>query len=119
MQIDSHVLNNDNGWKFVFTELDKFKNEVPVQYTVEEEKVSGYTTAITGNSTDGYVVTNSKDKPTTPTSDDSTPTPDRPNPATDKPTPNTPETWTHIPDNHMPTSDAPQTGDNSIFAFCC
>ncbi|MCF0105975.1 MAG: Cna B-type domain-containing protein [Holdemanella sp.] len=47
------VLDANNGWKGEFIELDKDK-----AYTVKEDTVKSYTTTITGNAQDGYIVTN-------------------------------------------------------------
>lgn len=53
------TLNAGNSWEDSFTNLPEYKNGVQVTYTVEEVPVNGYTTAITGNVIDGFVITNS------------------------------------------------------------
>ena len=57
-QIDSAVLNEANGWQHIFADLEKFFNGEEIVYTIVEEAVEGYTSVITGNSNDGFVVTN-------------------------------------------------------------
>jgi pilin isopeptide linkage protein len=57
-QIDSAVLNEPNGWQHIFADLEKFFNGEEIVYTIVEEAVEGYTSVITGNSNDGFVVTN-------------------------------------------------------------
>ena len=52
-------LNEDNNWSVEFTGLDKNKNGKEIQYTIEEISVAGYTTQITGDAKNGYVITNS------------------------------------------------------------
>ncbi len=54
----SLILNETNGWKDSFTNLDKYAAGEEIVYTVTEEEVKNYTSAITGNVEDGYVVTN-------------------------------------------------------------
>ena len=52
------VLNESNSWKGTFTGLPKKANGVDIVYTIKEEPVpSGYTVAITGDTT-GFTVTN-------------------------------------------------------------
>ena len=52
------VLNEANNWKGTFTGLAKKANGVDIVYTIKEEPVpSGYTVAITGDTT-GFTVTN-------------------------------------------------------------
>ncbi|WP_159459164.1 Cna B-type domain-containing protein, partial [Helcococcus massiliensis] len=65
------VLNKENNWSGQFANLDEYKDGKKIVYTIREEKVEGYTSEITGNQADGYVVTNTH-KPTTP------PTPEMP-----------------------------------------
>ncbi|WP_455064087.1 Cna B-type domain-containing protein, partial [Prevotella fusca] len=44
----------DGNWKYEFTDLDKNKDGEPIQYTVKEEPVAGYTSTV-----NGYNITNS------------------------------------------------------------
>ena len=59
-------LNDSNNWKYTFSNLDKYDslgNEI--NYTVEEETTNKfYTSSISGNMTDGYVITNTFERPT-------------------------------------------------------
>ena len=52
------VLNEANNWSAAFTGLNEYANGTKIAYTVEEVKVDGYTTVITGNAIDGFTVTN-------------------------------------------------------------
>lgn len=53
------LLGGDHGLTGSFTELDVYEPErQKIEYTVKEEAVSGYTTEITGDQTEGYVITN-------------------------------------------------------------
>ena len=54
-----------DGWKVVFTDLDKYEDDKEIIYTVVEEKVEGYTGKVSGNAKDGFVLTNTR-KPQTP-----------------------------------------------------
>ena len=52
-------LNEGNGWKGTFIELDKYQNGKKISYTVKETtNVDGYTASVSGNAENGYVVTN-------------------------------------------------------------
>ena len=59
------VLNRSNNWAGKFTGLLKTKDGKAIVYTIVEEKVQGYTSEITGNQEDGFVITNTH-KPKTP-----------------------------------------------------
>ncbi|MDE1565614.1 Cna B-type domain-containing protein [Actinotignum sanguinis] len=76
-------------WKATFAEVDKCAGGYLINYTIVEESVEGYTTAVTGNMTDGFVVTNTiVPPPPTPTPTESetpTPTPTPTVPATTPP----------------------------------
>ncbi len=54
----SVVLNESNSWKSAFDNLDKFNGGKEIKYTIEEVAVTGYSSVITGNMADGFVVTN-------------------------------------------------------------
>ena len=52
-------LNEGNGWKGTFIELDKYQNGKKISYTVKETtNVDGYTASVSGNAENGYVITN-------------------------------------------------------------
>ena len=52
-------LSEENKWSSVFGNLDKVdSNGKNITYSVSEESVTGYITRISGNQTDGYVLTN-------------------------------------------------------------
>ena len=52
-------LNAANGWTGSFTDLDADKGGTPIQYTVVEVTVSGYTSKVTGDAASGFTITNS------------------------------------------------------------
>ena len=56
---ESLVLNSGNGWKGSFENLPKFKAGEEIVYTVEEVKVDGYTSEITEDAQNGFVIKNS------------------------------------------------------------
>ncbi|MGF0039371.1 Cna B-type domain-containing protein [Peptoniphilaceae bacterium SGI.131] len=70
-KIDSQKLSKDNNWQYTFKDLDEYKDGKEITYTIDEEKVNGYTTTITGNAKDGYIITNTKDNPKLPKTGDS------------------------------------------------
>lgn len=60
------VLSKENNWTGNFTDLDEYKDGKKIEYSISEETVGkGYTTLITGNVQEGFVVTN-KRTPNTP-----------------------------------------------------
>ena len=79
------VLNKENNWTGNFTELDEYKAGEKIEYSIKEEPVgNGYVSEISGNVTEGFVVTNTRTPdpevpvtPTTQTPSDSTTTEDR------------------------------------------
>lgn len=65
-KIDSQKLSKDNNWQYTFKDLDQYKDGKEIAYTIEEEKLDGYTTTVTGDAKNGFVITNTKDTPPTP-----------------------------------------------------
>ncbi len=57
-QVDSKVITANDDWKYTFVDLYKYKDGKEIIYTVEEEKVNDYTSDITGNAEDGFIITN-------------------------------------------------------------
>ena len=53
-------LNAENGWKDSFRGLPKYDSQTgeEIAYAVEEDKVDGYDSAVTGDAHDGFTVTN-------------------------------------------------------------
>ena len=51
-------LNATNGWAGSFTDLDADKGGTPIQYTVVEVTVAGYTSEVTGDAASGFTITN-------------------------------------------------------------
>lgn len=80
-------LSQDNAWKGEFSDLPKYEDGELIVYTVVEDELDDYATAITGDAEHGFTVINTK-KPDEPKPD----TPDNPQPdIPEKPKPNTPE----------------------------
>ena len=52
-------LNAANGWAGSFKDLDADKGGTPIQYTVVEVTVAGYTSKVTGDAASGFTITNS------------------------------------------------------------
>ena len=79
------VLNKENNWTGNFTELDEYKAGEKIEYSIKEEPVgNGYVSEISGNVTEGFVVTNTRTPdpevpvtPATQTSSESTTTEER------------------------------------------
>lgn len=71
------TLNEANAWTASFANLRKYKGADEIKYTVKEERVSGYSTSISGDSANGYVITNTQDIPPQPPK--TPPTPKVPN----------------------------------------
>lgn len=71
------TLNEANAWTASFANLRKYNGADEIKYTVKEERVSGYSTAISGDSANGYVITNTQDIPPQPPK--TPPTPKVPN----------------------------------------
>lgn len=52
-------LNATNDWTGSFKDLDADKGGTPIQYTVVEVTVAGYTSKVTGDAASGFTITNS------------------------------------------------------------
>ena len=59
-EIETIVLNEQNQWKSVFTNLPVYDIDThqEIKYTVKEDTVDGYISMVTGSMNDGFVVTN-------------------------------------------------------------
>lgn len=55
---DSVTLNAANNWVHVFANLDKYNNGTEIVYTLTEEPVANYDSAISGDAANGFTVTN-------------------------------------------------------------
>ena len=55
---DSVTLNAANNWVHVFDNLDKYNNGTEIVYTITEEPIANYDSAITGDVATGFTVTN-------------------------------------------------------------
>lgn len=64
-KIDSKKISKKDNWKYTFKNLDKYRENKEVIYTVKEEKVQGYNTEITGDNK-GFIITNKKYEPKIP-----------------------------------------------------
>lgn len=71
------VLSAANEWKGVFRHLPEKKDEKSITYTVKEIAVKGYESVLTGNQSDGFVLTNTykPEKPPTPPTPPKSPIP--------------------------------------------
>ncbi|MGN1382634.1 MAG: Cna B-type domain-containing protein [Eubacterium sp.] len=131
---DTVELNAQNGWTHTFANLDKQSAGHDILYAVMEDKVDGYSAAITGDAQNGYVITNTKNQPNTPSkpehhNGDNTPShPSNSGHHTtvvtkhQTVTPMTPKTAkTAVSENHTAVSaSTPKTGDTtdlSLYAF--
>ena len=57
VKVDSIELNDTNQWQYTFTDKEKYEAGKEINYTIKAKDIEGYTKEITGNMTDGYVVT--------------------------------------------------------------
>ena len=53
-------LSQENGWKASFSNLPKEDANGPIVYTVSEEELAGFKTAISGSDENGFTITNYK-----------------------------------------------------------
>ena len=121
------TLTEADQWKHSFVNLPKFdaNDGHEIVYTVEETALSGYTSAISGDAANGYIVTNTKtitppsptpETPPTPSprpNRPSTPTPSTPTPS--NPTPSTPPTPTVAGESRpTPTPDSSEVSENEV-----
>ncbi len=58
MKTESKVITEEDNWEWTFENLPKYESGNVINYTVEEEAVTDYTTAITGDSDTGFTITN-------------------------------------------------------------
>jgi len=58
--IETVTVTAENGWRYTFSDLDKYSNGKEIEYTVTEEKVDGYETSV-----NGFVITNTYTPATT------------------------------------------------------
>ena len=59
-KVKSVTLNEENKWTYTFDDIPEYKDGKKIEYTVEEEPVEGYTTEISGDQEEGYVITNTE-----------------------------------------------------------
>lgn len=52
------TVTEKENWSGTFTDLDEYKAGKKITYTVQEDAVDGYTTSISGDMAQGYIVTN-------------------------------------------------------------
>ena len=58
VMVDSRTVTAADGWKFKFTNLDKYNNGKLIVYTIKEANVADYTADITVNANSEYTITN-------------------------------------------------------------
>ncbi len=56
--LSSIMLNPENAWHGTFTELDELMSGRKIVYSVEEMPIESYTSSITGNMSQGFILTN-------------------------------------------------------------
>ncbi len=61
-KLDEVVLSSANNWQHTFANLDRYKAGKAIIYTIAETEIAGYSVAISGDATNGFVVTNTKQK---------------------------------------------------------
>ncbi|MGI6743683.1 MAG: Cna B-type domain-containing protein [Eubacteriales bacterium] len=108
----SLVLNQDNDWSGVFTDLPEYNNDVKIVYTVEEVKLNYYDSDVSGGANKGFVITNYFNPPPTPetTAPETTEPPETTAPETTKPPETTaPETTEPSETTAPETSTPPET----------
>ncbi|HJA27730.1 MAG TPA: Cna B-type domain-containing protein, partial [Candidatus Limosilactobacillus intestinigallinarum] len=63
--VQTKVLNAENHWNVIFDQLAVNENGKPITYTVKEDGVANYTSAVTGDAKDGFTITNTHTPATT------------------------------------------------------
>jgi len=120
--VETVTLSEENDWTYTFEDLPKYADGVEIEYSVDEEAIDGYTTSISGNVTDGFVITNTLEEtetPTTPTepttpssSEENTPSETTTPTASTETTPSTSTTETSTSDTTAETVETTvKTGD--------
>lgn len=60
-KVDSVELSEANSWNYTFENLSTYKDGTKLTYSVEEIAVENYTVEITGDETEGFVITNTRE----------------------------------------------------------
>ena len=68
-EVETIELSYEDGWTYTFEELAKYADGEEIVYEVSEVEVVGYTSEVTGNAEDGFVVTNTLSNQGGPTED--------------------------------------------------
>ena len=63
--VQTKVLNAENHWSATFDQLAVNEDGKPITYTVKEDEVANYTSAVTGDAKDGFTITNTHTPATT------------------------------------------------------
>ena len=85
MEDMSLTLDQSNNWMGKFEKLPLTDEDgKTIEYTISENEVKGYTSKITGNMVDGFVITNTKPEPEEPGEPEEPDKPDKPD-KSDKP----------------------------------
>lgn len=61
--VESRELNEANGWKTTFANLPVEAGDETISYTISEDEVKGYTSTVSGDAKQGFVITNKKASP--------------------------------------------------------
>jgi LPXTG-motif cell wall-anchored protein len=104
----SLVLNQDNDWSGVFSDLPEYNNGVKIVYTVEEVKLNYYDSVVSGDANKGFVITNYFNPPPPP--ETTAPETTEPSETTAPETTEPPET-TALETTEPPETTVPETTD--------
>ena len=67
------TLDEAANWTGTFSNLPKYKDDTAITYTVKEDDIANYTSAITGDATTGFTITNTEVPHDTPKPKEDTP----------------------------------------------
>lgn len=111
-RVKSITLSPANGWHYTFEDLLKESDGKLIRYTVEEERIPGYTAEITGDADFGYEITNREDHPPTPPLPPPNKPPIPPGPPSEPPAPPTEHPPGEPPIPPTPEKHVPKTGQS-------
>ena len=57
-EVANRVMSDENGWSYTFEDVYKYENGQEIKYSIVEDKVTGYSTSVTGSVAEGFVVHN-------------------------------------------------------------
>ncbi len=62
--VDTKTVTASDDWAWTFADLPKYESGAQIEYSIAEVDVEGYTSEITGDAVEGYVVTNTHEPET-------------------------------------------------------